>query len=59
MNNLLFDFTVDKSTNTVFVTENLMQNFIGLGCIYQNKKFLTNGGHPKPWKSKTKNMTLK
>ena len=35
MNNLLFDFKVDKSTKTVFINREFNAELsIGLGCIY-------------------------
>ena len=35
MNNLLFDFTVNKATKTVFVTREFeADQSIGMGCLY-------------------------
>ena len=58
-NNLLSDsyrndFTVDKSTKTVFITGNLMQSFRWYGMLLPNPKFLTNGGHLNPGPQKQK-----
>ena len=34
-NNLLFDFTVDKATKTVFITREFdADTFAGMGCFY-------------------------
>jgi hypothetical protein len=45
MNNLLFDFTVDKATKTVFITRNLMPTFRWYGMLLPKQKSLTNGWH--------------
>ncbi len=44
-NNLLFDFTVDKTTKTVFVNREFAAGLSLYGMLLPNKKFLTNGGH--------------
>jgi hypothetical protein len=43
MNNLLFDFTVDKTTKTVTVVREFAAE---LPLVILHKRFLTNGGHP-------------
>ena len=43
-NNLLFDFTVDKTTKTVLCKQRIcMPTFRWYGMLLPNKKFLTNG----------------
>lgn len=58
-NSLLFDFTVDKSTNTVFVKKNLLPNWFWFGTHLLKRKFLTNGGHQNPGFPKQSIWTLK
>ena len=50
--NLLFDFTVDKPTKTVFV--NFLPAFPLYGMLLPNKKFWINGGHLNPGPQKQK-----
>ena len=44
-NNLLFDFTVDQSAQTVFIKENLMLIYHWFGMLFHKRKFWINGGH--------------
>jgi len=43
-NNLLFEFTVDKSTSTVFVTREFNAGLTLVWMLLPGRKFLTNGG---------------
>ena len=45
INNLLFDFTVDKATKTVFITREFDADLSLVWDAFTNKKFLTNGAH--------------
>jgi len=45
MNNLQFDFTVDKLTNSVFITREFDAELPLVWMLLLNQKFLTNGGH--------------
>ena len=46
INNLLFDFTVDKATKTVTIVREFAAELPLVWMHIQNRKFLTNGGHP-------------
>jgi uncharacterized protein YndB with AHSA1/START domain len=55
-NNLLFDFTVDKSTNTVFVKREFAAEHALVWQAFTTKEILDQWWAPKPWLSKTKQM---
>lgn len=58
-NNLLFDFTVDKTTKTVFVNREFA---VGLSLVWDaftKQEILDQWWAPKPWVSKTKFMDFK
>ena len=59
INNLLFDFTVDKTTNTVFITREFAAEISWFGMPLRNRKFLTNGVHLTPGQLKQYLWTLK
>ena len=47
-NNLLFDFTVDKTTKTVFVNREFAASLSLVWDAFTKQEFLTNGGHLNP-----------
>jgi uncharacterized protein YndB with AHSA1/START domain len=55
-NNLLFDFTVDKSTNTVFVNREFAAELDLVWDAFTKQEILDQWWAPKPWISKTKYM---
>jgi uncharacterized protein YndB with AHSA1/START domain len=59
MNNLLFDFTVDKSTKTVFVTKEFDADLSLVWDAFTKPEILDQWWAPKPWASKTKVMDFK
>ena len=58
-NNLLFDFTVDKATKTVFVTKELAAELSLVWDAFTKQELLDQWWAPKPWASKTKSMDFK
>lgn len=59
MNNLLFDFTVDKSINTVFVNKQFDAELNLVWDAFTKREILDQWWAPKPWLSKTKVMDFK
>jgi uncharacterized protein YndB with AHSA1/START domain len=59
MNNLLFDFTVDKATNTVFVNREFAAELPMVWDAFTKQELLDQWWAPKPWRSKTKHMSFK
>ncbi len=57
-NSLLFDFTVDKSTNTVFVKREFKADQSLVWDAFTKKEILDKWWAPKPWVSKTKFMNF-
>src|SRR6267142_7229760 len=57
-NNLLFDFTVDKSTNTVFVNREFDAGLSLVWDAFTKQEILDQWWAPKPWASKTKVMNF-
>lgn len=57
-NNLLFDFTVDKSTNTVFVNREFAAELALVWQAFTTKEILDQWWAPKPWLSRTKRMNF-
>lgn len=57
--NLLFDFTVDKATNTVFVDREFAAELPMVWDAFTKKEMLDQWWAPKPWVSKTKYMDFK
>lgn len=57
--NLLFDFTVDKTTNTVFVNREFTAELPLVWDAFTKQEILDQWWAPKPWKSKTKKMNFK
>jgi uncharacterized protein YndB with AHSA1/START domain len=58
MNNLLFDFTVDKSTKTVFITKEFDAELSLVWDAFTKQEILDQWWAPKPWESKTKVMNF-
>ena len=57
-NNLLFDFTVDKSTKTVFITREFDADHSLVWDAFTKQEILDQWTAPKPWVSKTKYMNF-
>src|SRR5712671_4867467 len=57
-NNLLFDFTVDKSTKTVFVNREFDAELSLVWDAFTKQEILDQWWAPKPWASKTKFMNF-
>jgi uncharacterized protein YndB with AHSA1/START domain len=58
MNNLLFDFTVDKSAKTVFVNREFAAELSLVWDAFTKQEILDQWWAPKPWASKTKIMNF-
>ncbi len=58
-NTLLFDFTVDKTTRTVFITREFAADLSLVWDAFTKQDILDQWWAPKPWKSKTKFMDFK
>ena len=56
MNSLLFDFTIDKATKTVFVTKEFDTELSLVWDAFTKQEILDQWWAPKPWMSKTKIM---
>lgn len=59
MNNLLFDFTVDKTTNSVFVNREFAAELSLVWDAFTKQEILDQWWAPKPWQSRTKSMAFK
>ncbi|CAL1517387.1 SRPBCC domain-containing protein [Chitinophaga sp. MM2321] len=59
MKNLLFDFNVDKTTNTVFVNREFAAELSLVWDAFTKQEILDQWWAPKPLTSKTKNMDFK
>src|SRR5688572_17786026 len=57
-NNLLFDFTVDKASKTVFVTREFEADLSLVWDAFTKAEILDQWWAPKPWESKTKFMNF-
>src|SRR5687767_9424967 len=57
-NNLLFDFTVDKATKTVFITREFDADLSLVWHAFTKAEILDKWVAPKPWTSKTKYMNF-
>ena len=55
-NNLIFDFTVDKSSKTVFINREFAANLSLVWDAFTKQEILDQWWAPKPWVSKTKAM---
>jgi uncharacterized protein YndB with AHSA1/START domain len=58
-NNLLFDFTVDKITKTVFINREFAAGLSLVWDAFTKPEILDQWVAPKPWLSKTKYMNFK
>src|SRR5688572_23463390 len=58
-NSLLFDFTVDKSTNSVFVNREFDAELSLVWDAFTKQEILDQWWAPQPWMSKTKSMDFK
>jgi uncharacterized protein YndB with AHSA1/START domain len=58
-NNLLFDFTVDKTSKTVFITREFDADLSLVWDAFTKAEMLDQWVAPKPWTSKTKFMDFK
>ena len=58
-NDLLFDFTVDKTTKTVFITREFDAGLSLVWDAFTKPEILDQWVAPKPWVSKTKFMDFK
>jgi uncharacterized protein YndB with AHSA1/START domain len=58
-NNLLFDFTVDKATKTVFIRREFAADLPLVWDAFTKPEILDQWVAPKPWRSKTKYMNFK
>ena len=58
-NNLLFDFTVDKTTKTVFIKREFAAELPLVWDAFTKPELLDQWVAPKPWISKTKYMDFK
>ena len=59
MNNLQFDFTLDKATKTVFITREFDADLSLVWDAFTKAELLDQWVAPKPWTSKTKYMDFK
>jgi uncharacterized protein YndB with AHSA1/START domain len=57
-NNLLFDFTVDKTTKTVFINREFAAELPLVWDAFTKPEILDQWVAPKPWASKTKYMNF-
>lgn len=57
-NSLLFDFTVDKATNTVFVKREFAADQELVWDAFTKQEILDQWWAPKPWTSRTKYMNF-
>jgi uncharacterized protein YndB with AHSA1/START domain len=57
--NLLFDFTLDKTTNTVFVNREFAADLSLVWDAFTKQEILDQWWAPKPWASRTKFMDFK
>ncbi|MBB2144867.1 SRPBCC domain-containing protein [Pedobacter sp. LMG 31464] len=57
-NNLLFDFTVDKASKTVFVNREFAADLSLVWDAFTKQEILDQWWAPKPWSSKTKVMNF-
>lgn len=59
MNNLQFDFSVDKATNSVSVNKEFAAELAQVWDAFTKQEILDQWWAPKPWVSKTKNLEFK
>src|SRR6185295_16377762 len=59
INNLLFDFTVDKATNTISIIREFDAGLSLVWDAFTKKEILDQWGAPEPWKTETVYMDFK
>ena len=59
INKLLFDFTVDKKTNTVFIKREFDASLSLVWDAFTKPEILDQWGAPEPWTTKTISMDFK
>jgi hypothetical protein len=57
--NLLFDFTVDKATKTIYVTREFAADLDLVWDAFTKSEILDQWTAPKPWKARTKEMDFR
>ncbi|MEO6904318.1 MAG: SRPBCC domain-containing protein [Bacteroidia bacterium] len=57
-NNLLFDFTVDKTKKTVFINREFEAKLPLVWDVFTKQEILDQWWAPKPWQSRTKYMNF-
>jgi len=57
--NLLFDFTVDKATNTIQITREFAADLDLVWDAFTKAEMLDQWSAPKPWKARTKEMDFR
>jgi len=57
--NLLYDFTVDKATNTIHVTREFAADLDLVWDAFTKSEMLDQWSAPKPWKARTKQMDFR
>ncbi len=58
-NNLLFDFTTDKATNTIFVNKEFAAGLPLVWDAFTKQEILDQWGAPEPWSAQTISMDFK
>jgi len=58
-NNLLFEFIVDKATNTIFVNREFAAGLSLVWDAFTKPEILDQWGAPEPWKTQTISMDFK
>lgn len=58
-NNLLFDFTADKATNTIFVNREFAAELSLVWDAFTKQEILDQWGAPAPWVARTISMDFK
>jgi uncharacterized protein YndB with AHSA1/START domain len=59
ISNLLFDFTVDKTTNTIFITREFEAGLSLVWDAFTKQEILDQWGTPEPWTTQTIYMNFK
>jgi len=59
MNHLLFDFTVDKATNTIFINREFAAELSLVWDAFTKPEILDQWGAPPPWTTQTISMDFK
>jgi len=57
--NLLFDFTVDKATNTIYITREFAADLDLVWDAWTKAEMLDQWSAPKPWRAQTKEMDFR